>query len=69
MKNGNEKTIKFLENLKNDDYEVVYYIPREMDISLIYSKNDIKHYSITELIRKAKHNSLPIAFLAMFQHI
>ncbi len=64
---GNEKTKEFLQHLKSNGYDVLYYIAREMDLSLICEDSDIKHPSIDELIKSATEGKLPIAFLTLFK--
>jgi FkbM family methyltransferase len=53
---GVEGTKKFLLELKNDGYEINYYIPREMDVPLMGSMKDVQKISIDELIRRLEED-------------
>lgn len=55
-------TIKFLLQLKNDGYEIKYYIPREMDMPLIGNTRDIHTFRIEELIKRLSEDSVPDNF-------
>lgn len=60
---GNQTTKKWFELLKNLGYESKHYIPRELDTPLIGTLNDVKNYSIDELIKKLENNELPSFFM------
>ncbi len=60
---GYEKTQKLLEWFMSEKYEVVYYIARQLDYSTIGNMDDVKHFSISELLYLLTKNKLPSAFL------
>lgn len=60
---GKENSKKFLEGLKNEGYEVKYFIPRDIDVPLIGSIKDVKNYSIDKLLKMLEENSLPSFFM------
>lgn len=55
-------TINFLQSLKSAGYNVEYYIPRELDTSLIGSMKDVQEIDITQLIEKLIEGLLPDYF-------
>jgi FkbM family methyltransferase len=60
---GTKKTIDFLKKLKQDGYDIEYYISRNVDVSFIGNfKDDVKNYSIDFLIDGIKNNSIPNTF-------
>jgi FkbM family methyltransferase len=65
---GVETTKKWLNELKNEGYELKSYIPRELDAPFIGTLNDVKHYSIYELIKKLENNELPSFFMLTLQN-
>jgi len=60
---GNEKTQKLLEWLLEENYEVIYYITRQLDCPSVGDMDDVKHFSIHELINLLSEKQLPTAFL------
>jgi len=60
---GNDKTQKLLKWLEDENYEVVYYITRQLDCPKVGDMNDVKHFSIHELLDLLSQNKLPTAFL------
>ena len=60
---GYEKTQKLLEWFMSEKYEVVYYITRQLDCPTIGNMDDVKHFSISELLYLLTKNKLPSAFL------
>ncbi len=60
---GYETTKKWLIELKNEGYELKSYIPRELDAPLIGTMNDIKKYSLDELILMLDQKLLPSFFM------
>jgi len=59
---GSEKTKKFLNDLKEDGYEVMYYIPREMDFPLVGNMRDVKKFKIDKILEMINNKSLPRIF-------
>ena len=47
---GLEKSLIFLKNLRDLGYEVVYYIPRGVDLPIVASLTDVKHVKIDYII-------------------
>jgi len=66
---GIKKTKKWFELLKSFGYETKYYIPRELDIPMIGSLNDVKNYSIDELIQRLEKDELPSFFMLSLENI
>lgn len=66
---GVEKTKKWFELLKSFGYESKYYIPRELDTPMIGSLNDVKNYSIDELIQRLEKDELPSFFMLSLENI
>lgn len=60
---GNGKTQKLLEWLMEENYEVVYYITRQLDCPKVGDMSDVKHFSINDLLNLLSKNKLPTAFL------
>lgn len=66
---GNENTKKMLNQLKDEGYKIKYYIPREIDMPIISSKNDVKHLTISELVEKIDNEFVPDYFLLFLENI
>ena len=60
---GYSETEKMFQILKDIDYEVMYYIPRDVDVPIIGTKKDIKQYQFDEIISKLKTKSIPNFFM------
>ena len=45
------------------EYEVIYYITRQLDCPTIGNMDDVKHFSISELLDLLTKHKLPSAFL------
>ena len=60
---GHKKTQKLLEWLMSTKYEVIYYITRQLDCPTIGNMDDVKHFSISELLDLLTRNKLPTVFL------
>ena len=60
---GYEKTQKLLEWFISEKYEVVYYITRQLDCPTVGNMDDVKHFSITDILNLLTKNKLPSAFL------
>ena len=59
---GSEKTKKFLKELKEDGYDVLYYIPREMDFPLVGNMRDVKKIEIKKILEMIDNKTLPRIF-------
>jgi len=60
---GHKKTQKLLEWLLSTKYEVIYYITRQLDCPTIGNMDDVKHFSISELLDLLTRSKLPTVFL------
>lgn len=56
---GKENTKKFLLDLKDFDYDIVHYIPRDIDIPMIGTLNDVKNYNIEKILEMLDDGTLP----------
>jgi len=59
---GLSNTKKFLQKLNDLSYEVIYYVPRNLDFSWIASTKQIKKFTIKDLCKKMEHDLLPSTF-------
>ena len=59
---GIDKTQEFFEFFLYNGYESVSYHPRDLDLPFIGTLNDVKQYTIKELIEMLKKNLLPNYF-------
>lgn len=59
---GTEKTINFLTKLKQDGYDIEYYISRNVDVPFIGNTEDVKNYSLENLIDGLRSNDIPDTF-------
>jgi len=59
---GKIGTRKILEKLSKINYENKFFIPRIFDSQIIGDKNDIKKYTIKDLLKKLENDSLPDTF-------
>jgi len=55
---GNRKTKELLSELKKNGYETKYFIPRELDFSMVGRMKDVKKLSIENLIQKIEKDSI-----------
>lgn len=65
---GNEKTKKLLEWFMSENYEVVYYIIRQLDCPMVGDIKDVKKYSLQKLLDLLNNNKLPPAFLLFLKN-
>lgn len=65
---GKSKTKKFLEFLKNHDYQIKYFIQGELDSPMIGTMKDIKKYSLERLIEMSEEGLLPGNFLLFLEN-
>lgn len=59
---GSKETVFFLHKLQDLGYNVKYYIPRELDIPFIGSKQDIQKLDFDDVIKKLSERKLPDTF-------
>tara|TARA_B110000263_G_C15302252_1_gene508596 strand:+ start:918 stop:1853 length:936 start_codon:yes stop_codon:yes gene_type:complete len=55
---GKEKTRNFLKTFQNYGYEAKYYIPRDIDLPIIGTDNDVKHHTIDTLLEMLDNDTL-----------
>lgn len=66
---GSSGTLEFFEIMKNLNYDVQYYFPRDLDVPIIGSIKDAKNYSISELINLIEQNKLQSFLMLLLQPI
>jgi FkbM family methyltransferase len=59
---GIDGTKHLLQELRDDGYDSVYYIPRWMDNPIIASQSYVQRISISKLLKKLDKDSLPAGF-------
>lgn len=62
---GDKKTRDLLGMLKEDGYDLVYYIVREFDRPTVMSQNDVKNISLNQVIDFLDKGKIPPAFLVL----
>lgn len=55
---GKEGTKKFLKEFQTHGYESKYYVPRDIDLPIIGTMNDVKHYKIDTLLEMLENDTL-----------
>ena len=60
---GKNNTKKFIQEFQKNQYEVKYYIPRDLDVPLIGSLKDVKNYSFEKLLQMLDDETLPSFFM------
>jgi FkbM family methyltransferase len=65
---GISETKKLLQNIQKHGYEILYYIPREMDVPFLGSKSDIKTISFEKLFDYLENDQLPMNFMLFMKH-
>ena len=65
---GTETTIKLLETLKKQGYDILYYIPRDVDVPIIGTSRNIKKYNIPTIIDKLEKKLLPSFFMLILKN-
>ncbi len=60
---GISETKKLLQNIQKHGYEILYYIPREMDVAFLGTDRDIKKISFDNLLKDLESNKLPMNFM------
>ncbi len=55
---GKEGTKKFLRTFQEYGYEAKYYIPRDIDLPIIGTMNDVKHHTIETLLKMLENDTL-----------
>jgi hypothetical protein len=65
---GKETTIKLLETLKRRGYDILYYIPRDVDVPIIGTSRHIKKYDISTIVDKLQKKLLPNFFMLILKN-
>lgn len=65
---GRSKTRKFLEFLKNENYEIKYFIQGKLDSPMIGTRKDIKKYSVGRLLEMSEDGTLLGNFLVFLEN-
>lgn len=65
---GKETTIQLLKTLKKQGYEILYYIPRDVDVPIIGTSRNIKKYDISTIVDKLQKNFLPSFFMLILKN-
>ena len=55
---GKERTKKFLKDFQDNGYEAKYYIPRDIDLPIIGTMNDVKFHTIDTLLEMLENDTL-----------
>lgn len=55
---GKEGTRKFLKEFQDNGYEAKYYVPRDIDLPIIGTMNDVKYYTIDTLLKMLENDTL-----------
>ena len=55
---GKEGTKKFLKEFQKHGYEAKYYIPRDIDLPIIGTMNDVKYHKIDTLLEMLENDTL-----------
>ena len=55
---GKDDTKKFLTKFQEYGYEAKYYIPRDIDLPIIGTMNDVKHHTIDTLLEMLENDTL-----------
>ena len=55
---GKEGTKKFLKEFQDYGYEAKYYVPRDIDLPIIGTMNDVKHHTIDTLLEMLENDTL-----------
>ncbi len=53
---GIKKSLIFLKNMKDLGYDIVYYIPRGVDMPIVASLKDVKHMKINYIIENIQND-------------
>jgi len=64
---GDKKTSELLYMLKEDGYDIVYYIIREFDRPTVMNKKDVKKISLNQVIGLLDKGKIPPAFLTLLR--
>ena len=64
---GDKKTRELLYMLKEDGYDMVYYIVREFDRPTVMNENDVKKISLDQVIDLLDKGKIPPAFLTLLR--
>ena len=64
---GPKNLKKVLSDLKNFEYEIKYYVPREIDFPILGSDKDIQVVTFEQLIKETDENKLPKNFILLIK--
>ena len=64
---GPKNLKKVLNDLKNFEYEIKYYVPREIDFPILGSDKDIQVVTFEQLIKETDENKLPKNFILLIK--
>jgi FkbM family methyltransferase len=64
---GKERTKKFLEDFQDNGYETKYYIPRDIDLPIIGTMNDVKFHTIDTLLEMLENDTISHFFNVCFK--
>ena len=65
---GKEGTKQFLKEFQNHGYEAKYYIPRDIDLPIVGTMNDVKYHTIDTLIEMLENDTLSHFFNLCLKH-
>jgi len=65
---GTEYTKKLLESLKDEGYDIKYYVPKDMEYPFIGNMRDVKKYDINTVLEMNKSNSIPPFFILFLEN-
>lgn len=65
---GDEKTKWILNNLKSLGYEIKFFIPRDVDVPIIGTKNDIKKFNIEKIIQMINNKTYPSFIMLILEN-
>jgi len=65
---GKEGTRKFLKEFQDHGYEAKYYIPRDIDLPIIGTMNDVKYHTIDVLLEMLENDTLSHFFNLCLKH-
>ncbi|WP_299290926.1 FkbM family methyltransferase [Nitrosopumilus sp.] len=60
---GQENTRNFLEGLRDDGYDVKNYVPRDLDVPIIGTMDDVKNIDMNTLLKMLEAKKLPSFFM------
>jgi len=64
-----EKKTKFFLRLKNEGYEIKYFIPRELDRPMVGDLSDVREYKIDNLLDMFKKGLVFEGFIVFLENV